>query len=268
MTILLMLILFLGLGIALYPSFANWWNSYYASHAIASYVDDLSGMEEVSKEEILNNARAYNEKLTDIQKTNGLYLPDDMTEEYDSMLNTSRTGIMGYIEIKKISVNLPIYHGTNDSTLTIAVGHLSGTSLPVGGESTHAVLSGHRGLPNAKLFTDLDKLVVGDTFMIHTLDETLTYEVDQIRIVLPDEISELKIQEGEDLCTLVTCTPYAINTHRLLVRGHRIPNELSTSSVTSEALQVDTKIVALILAVPILLVLLIVMLVRGNRKKS
>lgn len=268
MTILLMLILFLGLGIALYPSFANWWNSYYASHAIASYVDDLSGMEEVSKEEILNNARAYNEKLTDIQKTNGLYLPDDMTEEYDSMLNTSRTGIMGYIEIKKISVNLPIYHGTSDSTLTIAVGHLSGTSLPVGGESTHAVLSGHRGLPNAKLFTDLDKLVVGDTFMIYTLDETLTYEVDQIRIVLPDEVSELKIQEGEDLCTLVTCTPYAVNTHRLLVRGHRIPNELSTSSVTSEALQVDTKIVALILAVPILVVLLIVMLARGNRKKS
>lgn len=267
-TIILVLILLLGLGILLYPSFANWWNTFHQSHAIASYVEETKQIDEKTKEEILAEARKYNQELTQTQRINGLSLPEADEETYESVLDTSGTGIMGYVEIKKIGVILPVYHGTSDSTLTIAIGHIEGSSLPVGGESTHAVLSGHRGLPSAKLFTDLDQLMTGDTFTIHVLDETLTYEVDQIRIVLPNETSELMIEEGEDLCTLVTCTPYGINTHRLLVRGHRIPNELSTSSVVSEAMQIDTKIVALIIAVPILVVLLIILLVRGNRKKG
>lgn len=267
-TIILVLIFLLGLGILLYPSFANWWNTFHQSHAIASYVEETKALDTQTREEILAEARKYNQELTQTQRINGLSLPEADEETYESVLDTSGTGIMGYVEIKKIGVILPIYHGTSDSTLTIAIGHIEGSSLPVGGESTHAVLSGHRGLPSAKLFTDLDQLMTGDTFTIHVLDETLTYEVDQIRIVLPNETSELMIEEGEDLCTLVTCTPYGINTHRLLVRGHRIPNELSTSSVVSEAMQIDTKIVALLIAVPILVVLLIVLLARGNRKKS
>ena len=176
---------------------------------------------------------------------------------------------MSYIEIPNIKCSLPIYHGTDEAVLQIAVGHIEGSSLPVGGVNTHCVLSGHRGLPSAKLFSDLDKLEEGDLFMIRTLDQTLTYEVDQIRIVLPEEIDDLKIVEGEDLCTLVTCTPYGINTHRLLVRGHRVANQEDAENirVTAEAMQVDTRIVAAFVAVPILLVLLIWLLVSTRKKR-
>ena len=176
---------------------------------------------------------------------------------------------MSYIEIPKIKCSLPIYHGTDEAVLQIAVGHIEGSSLPVGGVNTHCVLSGHRGLPSAKLFSDLDKLEEGDLFMIRTLNQTLTYEVDQIRIVLPEEIDDLEIVEGEDLCTLVTCTPYGINTHRLLVRGHRVANQEDAENirVTAEAMQVDTRIVAAFVAVPILLVLLIWLLVSTRKKR-
>ena len=176
---------------------------------------------------------------------------------------------MSYIEIPSIKCSLPIYHGTDEAVMQIAVGHIEGSSLPVGGVNTHCVLSGHRGLPSAKLFSDLDKLEEGDLFMIRTLDQTLTYEVDQIRIVLPEEIDDLKIVEGEDLCTLVTCTPYGINTHRLLVRGHRVANQEDAENirVTAEAMQVDTRIVAAFVAVPILLVLLIWLLVSTRKKR-
>ena len=179
---------------------------------------------------------------------------------------------MGYIEIPEIKVSLPIYHGTRESVLSIAIGHIEGSSLPVGGESTHCVLSGHRGLPSARLFSHLDKLAEGDIFLLQTLEETLTYEVDQIRIVEPQEIAGLAIEEGKDYCTLVTCTPYGINTHRLLVRGHRVANaeEAKIARVTSDALQIDPMIIAPVVAVPMLLALLILLMVKtsGKHKKN
>ena len=174
---------------------------------------------------------------------------------------------MGYIEIPTIKLSLPIYHGTEDSVLQIAVGHLDWTSLPAGGESTHCVLSGHRGLPSAKLFTNLDQLVEGDTFVIRVLDEVLTYEVDRILIVEPDDVSALQIEPGKDLCTLVTCTPYGINSHRLLVRGHRVENQSEAIRVTSDAIQIEPLLVAPAVALPILLILLIVLLASGGKKK-
>jgi len=175
---------------------------------------------------------------------------------------------MGYIEIPEQKITLPVYHGTDEAVLQIAVGHLDWTSLPVGGESSHCVLSGHRGLPSARLFTDLDQVVEGDIFLLRILDEVLTYEVDQIRIVLPHEVDDLLIQEGEDLCTLVTCTPYGINSHRMLVRGHRIENleEARTVRVTADAIQIDPAIVAPFLAAPLLLLMLIAVMLPKRKK--
>jgi sortase A len=193
-------------------------------------------------------------------------MSEEEEEEYNSQLDISGTGIMAYIEIPKINCSLPIYHGTDEATLQIAIGHIPGSSLPVGGESTHCVISGHRGLPSAKLFTNLDQMEVGDTFMIHVLNETLTYEVDQILTVLPNELQELQIQEGEDLCTLVTCTPYGVNTHRLLVRGHRIPNE--ETDVNGDATQIDPLWVAPLIAAVILAILLIWLLVKYRKPKK
>ncbi|MCM1544992.1 MAG: class C sortase [Ruminococcus sp.] len=189
--------------------------------------------------------------------------------EYESMLNVGGNGIMGYVEIPTIDVSLPIYHGTAESVLQIAVGHLEWTSLPVGGEGTHCVISGHRGLPSAKLFTNLDKLGNGDLFMLTVLNETLTYEVNQILIVKPDEVEELEIEKGKDYCTLVTCTPYGINTHRLLVRGHRIktPSDIKIN-VSADAQTIDTLIITPIVAAPMLLVLLVYLLVKYRKKKS
>ena len=212
-------------------------------------------------------ADAYNEKL--YESGHGLGLKKKEKKEYNKLLNVSGTGIMSYIEIPKIKCSLPIYHGTDEGVLQIAIGHIEGSSLPVGGVNTHCVLSGHRGLPSAKLFSNLDKLEEGDIFMIRTLDQTLTYEVDQIRIVLPDEVDDLKIEEGKDLCTLVTCTPYGINTHRLLVRGHRVANreEAEAVRVTADAMQVDNRIVAACIAVPVLLILLAGIFVSGRRKR-
>lgn len=189
---------------------------------------------------------------------------------YDTLLDISGTGVMGYIEIPTINISLPVYHGTEDAVLQIAVGHLEWSSLPVGGEDTHCVLSGHRGLPSAKLFTNLDKLVVGDKFVMRVLDEVLTYEVDQILIVEPTDVSTLIIEAGKDLCTLVTCTPYGFNSHRLLVRGHLIENqeEAQAIRVTSDAIQIEPLIVAPAVALPMLLVLLMILLVSGGKKKS
>ena len=177
---------------------------------------------------------------------------------------------MGYIEIPKIKCNLPIYHGTDEAVLQIAIGHVQGSSLPAGGESTHCVLSGHRGLPSAKLFSDLDQLTEGDVFLLRVLDETLTYEVDQIRTVLPDELDDLAIEEGKEYCTLVTCTPYGINSHRLLVRGHRVENQASASTirVTADAMQIEPLLIAPLVAVPMLLVLLVMVLIPHRTKKK
>jgi sortase A len=202
----------------------------------------------------------YNRSLID--RPNTYTLNDEQKAEYDQILDIGGLGIMGYIEVPAIGVTLPIYHGTDEAVLQIAVGHLEWTSLPVGGESSHCVVSGHRGLPSAKLFTDLDKLVVGDIFVFRVLDEILTYEVDQILIVKPNETEALLIQEGQDLCTLITCTPYGVNSHRLLVRGHRVENqeEVKAIRVTADAMQIEPVIVAPIVAIPMLLVLLIFLL--------
>ena len=265
-TIILLVVFLLGLSLLLYPSFSNYWNSFTSSKAIGSYAEQVAGMDEDRYQRIWESAYAYNQALT--TRSNQYILTEEMNSEYQELLNVGGTGIMGYIEIASLGVSLPIYHGTSDAVLQIAVGHLDWTSLPVGGEGTHCVLSGHRGLPSAKLFTNLDKLVVGDTFILRVLDEILTYEVDQILIVEPHVTENLHIEEGKDYCTLVTCTPYGINSHRLLVRGHRVENaaEARIVRVTADAIQIEPIIVAPILAAPMLLVLLIVTLTPKKRR--
>lgn len=263
-TILLVLIFIIGLSLLLYPTISEYWNSFHQTRAVANYDEVVEDIDDDTYQNIWDRAAAYNEALA--QRGNHWTLTEEELKDYESQLNVTGTGMMGYIEIEQINCKLPIYHGTDAEVLQIAVGHIEGSSLPVGGESTHCVLSGHRGLPSAKLFTQLDKLVEGDLFVIHTLNEILTYEVDQIRIVLPDELDELRIVEGEDLCTLVTCTPYGVNTHRLLVRGHRVPNRYG-AGVDMDAMQVEPMIVASIVAVPVLLVLLIWLLLSTRKKK-
>ena len=265
-TVILILVFFTGLSLLLYPTVSDWWNSFHQSQAIAEYARDIDSMDNEAYEKLLSDARAYNERLPG--QSNRFSLLEEDIREYNFLLDVSGTGIMGYIEIPEIKVSLPVYHGTSESVLSIAIGHIEGSSLPVGGESTHCVLSGHRGLPSAKLFSNLDKLAEGDTFLIRTLDETLTYEVDQIRIVEPQEISGLAIEEGKDYCTLVTCTPYGINTHRLLVRGHRIENtpQAQAVRVTSDAIQIDPILVAPIVALPMIVLLLILLFVRSGKK--
>ena len=202
------------------------------------------------------------------ERRNTYTLSDEQMREYESLLDLSGLGIMGYIEIPEIDCSLPVYHGTEESVLQIAVGHIEWTSLPVGGEGTHCVLSGHRGLPSAKLFTNLDKLEPGDVFLLRILDEVLTYEVDQILIVEPQDTSALQIVKGKDYCTLMTCTPYGVNTHRLLVRGHRIDNieQAHSVRVTADAVQIEPTLVAPIVAIPILLLLLIALLLPKRQK--
>ena len=210
-----------GIGCLLYPSVSDWWNGLHQSYAIASYMEIVE-KEEVDYTELKEAAKAYNQELLDNQ--NRWNLSDEENERYETLLAATENGILGCIEIPRIHISLPIYHGTEESVLQIAVGHMKGSSLPIGGESTHSVLSAHTGLPSAKLFTDIDQLEVGDVFLLRVLDETLTYEVDRIVVVEPKEMEYLAIEEEEDYCTLLTCTPYGINTHRLLVRGHRVEN--------------------------------------------
>ena len=266
-TLLLVLILLTGLSLLLYPTVSDYWNSFHQTRAIATYAENVAIMDQEQYDEIWAAAKAYNASLA--ERDNAFLLSDEQKEEYTRLLDVSGLGVMGYIEIPSIDCSLPIYHGTEESVLQVAVGHLDWTSLPVGGESTHCVLSGHRGLPSAKLFTNLDKLQTGDIFMLRVLDNVLTYEVDQILIVEPQETGALRIEEGKDYCTLVTCTPYGINTHRLLVRGHRIDNleEVKTVRVTADAVQIEPMLVAPMVAIPILLVLLLLLLLPRRRKK-
>ena len=267
-TIVLVLILLVGLSLLLYPSVSDYWNSFHSSRAISAYAEDVANLDEAQYEEMWSAARAYNRALA--ERSTNFALSDAQKEEYEKLLDISGVGIMGYLEIPELNMSLPIYHGTEESVLQIAAGHLEWSSLPVGGESSHCVISGHRGLPRAKLFTDLDKLQEGDVFVLRVLDEVLTYEVDQIRVVEPSQVSDLEIVEGSDLCTLVTCTPYGINTHRLLVRGHRIENiqESQTIRVTSDAMQIEPLIVAPIVATPVLLLLLVLLLLPKRKDPS
>ena len=267
-TILLFLVFLAGLSLLLYPTVSDYWNSLHQSRAIATYSEEVANLDEEKYKELWDAASAYNADL--LTRSNNYILDDNQKITYDSLLNLAGTGIMGYIEIPSISCSLPIYHGTDDTVLQIAVGHLEWTSLPVGGEATHCVLSGHRGLPSAKLFTNLDKLVVGDVFMLRVLDEVLTYEVDQILIVEPHETEALQVMAGEDLCTLVTCTPYGVNSHRLLVRGHRIETTEAAAvvHVVADAIQIEPTLVAPIVAIPILLILLIGLLLKPKRSRK
>mgnify|MGYP002585885471 FL=1 len=226
--ILLIVVLLAGLSLLLYPFVSDYWNSLHQSRAIATYMEAVTELDEAAYEEWWDGAKAYNASLPGTQNR---FLPDkEEQRNYEKLLDISGTGILGYVEIPNIDVLLPIYHGTDEEVLQVAIGHIEGSSLPVGGESTHCVISGHRGLPSSRLFTDLDQLTEGDIFILRVLDETLTYEVDQIHIVEPDDTSLLGIEEGQDLCTLITCTPYGVNSHRLLVRGHRVENQEASST--------------------------------------
>ena len=266
-TIILILVFFVGLSVMLYPTLSDYVNQLHQSRAVASYAQDVDTMPDADYSAYLDAADAFNAQVA--ANENALYRPDQLTG-YNDTLDITGTGIMGYITISKFGVELPIYHGTSDGVLQIAAGHLEGTSLPVGGESTHAVISAHRGLPSAKLFTTLDQLEVGDTFTITVLDRVLTYEVDKISIVLPTEVDELKVVDGKDYVTLMTCTPYGINTHRLLVRGHRVtaPENLKRIRVAADATRIEPILIAPLLAVPLLLLLLIGLLVSGRKRKQ
>ena len=256
-TIILLIVLIAGLSLLLYPSFSDWWNSMHQSRAVASYVEQVANIDEEQYAHLWEAAWNYNESLLD--RPNTYTLNEEQKADYNRILDIGGLGIMGYIEVPSVGITLPIYHGTDEAILQIAVGHLEWTSLPVGGESSHCVVSGHRGLPSAKLLTDLDKLVVGDVFIFRVLDEILTYEVDQILIVEPHETDSLLIQKGQDLCTLITCTPYGVNSHRMLVRGHRVENAAQTVThrVTADALLLEPIAVAVLLFFPILILLLI-----------
>ena len=253
--LILSIILVAGLCLILYPTVSDWWNSFHQSRAIASYVEKVEGMSEEDCEEMLAAARAYNEKLA--AGNRGFVLTERELEEYRSLLDVSGTGIMGYVQIPSIGVSLPVYHGTDEAVLQTAIGHIPGSSLPVGGESTHFLVSGHRGLPSARLFTDLDQLEEGDIFTLTVLGEVITYQVDQIRVVLPAEQQDLMIAEGEDYCTLITCTPYGINSHRILVRGRRIQNLTGAYEVRSEAVKLPVYQVVLAAGIPFALLVLL-----------
>ena len=265
-TLILLAVFFLGLSLLLYPAVSSYWNSITQSKVVEDYDAMLKSLTPKDYSDIFDAADDYNARLAALSFP--LLEHTQLSAEYSAALNASGDGVMGYIDIDKIQVKLPIYHGVSDGVLSHAVGHIEGSSLPVGGASTHCALSAHRGLPSAKLFTDLDKLEVGDTFRITVLDRAMIYEVDQIRTVLPDDVSDLLITEGEDYCTLITCTPYGINTHRLLVRGHRVSSEdLRKMQVLSDAYIVDRLIVTPIVALPIIFVLMLYVFFEPAKKK-
>ena len=267
-TLILLGAMLVGICLLLYPAIANYWNQFHQSRAVMTYAEHVSDMNTEEYDRLLSEARVYNERFVE----NGLnwHMTEEERAEYNKVLDVDGTGVMGYITIQKIDCQLPIYHGTEENVLQTSIGHLESSSLPVGGESTHCLLSGHRGLPSARLFTDLDQLREGDTFTITVLNDTLTYEVDHTWIVEPEDLTHLQIENGKDLCTLITCTPYGINTHRLLVRGHRIPNADGGAMVVADAIQIRPVFIAPFLAIPILVLLLIWVLISTSvsRRKT
>lgn len=265
-TIIFTIMLFVGLSVMLYPIVSNWWNSRVQSRAIANYEAAVSNMDTSEIEAMLAQANEYNEKIARLDSPFTNY---DLIPGYDDILDVSGTGIMGYISIPVIQVEIPVYHGTSEAVLNVASGHLEGSSLPVGGLNTHSVISAHRGHPTAKLFTDLDKLVVGDIFTINVLGAVYTYEIEEINIVLPHEMEKLSVVPGEDFVTLMTCTPYAVNTHRLLLRSHRIETKyVSNATVISDATKVDPMLVIPLVASPLVIGLLIFWIFGGKRRKN
>ena len=266
-TIILCITFITGLSLLLYPTVSNYWNAQHQTQAVVDYTERIEKMDDSEKLAEIDRAVSYNSVLVD----NGRRFSPNKEEKeiYNSILSVDDNGMMGYITIPELRLKLAIYHGVDESVLQVGIGHIEGSSLPVGGEGTHCVLSGHRGLPSAKLFTDIDKLVIGDVFMLHVYDEMLTYEVDQILIVEPEDYSALAIEEGKDYCTLVTCTPYGINTHRLLIRGHRVENRvIDGTRVTSDAIKVNKYLVIAGLSLLLLFVYyLFVLIVRLYKKK-
>ena len=258
LNVMLVFVFIIGLSVMLYPPISSYWNSKVQSIAVASYSNAVKSLTEEEKDTMLKKADTYNEKLKDVNRP---FLNYAEAGDYNSILDISGTGIMGYVTIEKLGVELPIYHGTSEGVLQVAAGHLEGSSLPVGGEGTHSVLSAHRGLPSARLFTNLDKMEAGDTFTVTVLDRKLTYQVDQIKIVEPQEINDFTIEEGKDYCTLMTCTPYGINSHRLLVRGERISQEESGNFVTADGYLVNTSAVAIVVAIILLFWILLGLLI-------
>ncbi len=267
-TIMLVAVFLIGLCTMLYPTVSDFWNEKRQSKAIMNYDDLIVDLTPEDFSEHFRKADEYNRKLKLISFPFLGY--SELDEEYHSTLDVNGDGMMGYITIEKIKIQLPIYHGTSDKVLNSAVGHMEGSNLPVGGESTHSVLSAHRGLPSAKLFTNLDKLVVGDIFTITILDKTLTYQVDQVLVVLPTEMNDLNIVNGEDYCTLVTCSPYGINTHRMLVRGTRIENieKAKKVNVVTEAYLIDPLIVTPVVAIPIFSGFLVFLMIESAKEKK
>lgn len=277
--VLVAIALIAGASLLSYPTISDQWNRFHQTHAVMSYADQVDHLEEAAYEQVLEEAYAYNHQLAE----NGAdwQMDEEAAMAYSGQLNIESSGIMGYVNIPKIHVMLPICHGTEESVLQTAVGHLEATSLPVGCKSydarqekvldetdgSHCVISGHRGLPSAKLFTDLDRLTEGDRFSITVLHETLTYEVDQIRVVEPGDFSDLQIVPGEDYCTLLTCTPYGINTQRLLVRGHRVEDHSNDVHMMSDAFRFWPDLITPIPAAISLLILPIAFVIVARRRK-
>ena len=278
--VILVLILLLGAAIAGYPAFSEYWNSMHQSRAIMSYAERVAELNNEEYEGVWHEALEYNRRLS--KDANPWDMTDEELDDYEKQLNVDGTGNMGFISIPKINVDLPIYHGTSDAVLQTSIGHIDGTSLPAGSVhpnpddydevefGSHSVLSGHRGLPSAKLFSDLDAMEVGDVFYLTILDQTLTYQVDDITVILPEDSSSLVIFPGKDYCTLMTCTPYGINTHRLLVRGVRVKNdkELLEVRVTADALKIEPLYVVPFIAGPVLLLMILWVVIFAGRKKK
>lgn len=267
MTIILLISFFIGLSVLLYPTISSYWNSKTQSEAIVDYEKMLAMKKPEDFTAIFEEAEKYNQMLAELEFPLRDY--GAIEDAYWNALDISGTGMMGYVTIPKISQELPVYHGTSEAVLSIAAGHFQGSSLPVGGESTHCVVSAHRGLPTAVLFTYLDRMEIGDTFYFTILDKTVTYEVDQIRIVQPDDSSLIRIEAGKDYCTLLTCTPYGINTERLLVRGHQVDvSQKQNIYITNEAYRIDTLVVMPFVAMPIILLLLIYVMNKPIKKED
>lgn len=263
--IILTLMLFVGVCVLLYPALSQYWNSKTQSRVVENYREILDSLKSEDCSAYFAEAESYNEALRRLDNP----LADYRTlDGYNDILNVGGTGVIGYVDIPKIGVQLPLYHGISAEVLNIACGHMEGTSLPVGGDSTHSVLSAHRGLPHARLFTDLDKMELGDTFTITILDRTVTYRVDSIKVVTPDEVNDIRIVPGEDYCTLLTCTPYGINSHRLLVRGTRTENALPVLQVTSNAFKIDSLVATPIIAAPMLFILFVYLMIKYRHKES
>lgn len=277
---ILVFIFLAGLSLLLYPTFSEYWNSFRQSRAIVNYNKEMTQIDDGRYEEVRKSAEEYNNRI--LERTNVYYMDDAEVEDYYSQLKVASNNIIAYVEIPKIKCSLPVYHGTGEGVLQTAIGHLEWTSLPIGGTSTHSVLSGHRGLPSAKLFTDLDKMEVGDRFYIRVLNEVLTYEVDQILVVLPEETDDLRIVEGEDYCTLFTCTPYAVNTHRMLVRGKRVEtvvtqddsgNDVEVPAMDLETLEKqrlanDLQRAVIVVGAIVVIMLGLVIVLKGSKRKK